>query len=140
MIGAIIAKKKARFGFDALNRHALDEFMALWADDATYIFPGTLSISGETKGKKAISDVFRKYLDLFPFINFTIKKVFVENIFALGSTNVLAVEWDVQFYNQEGAAFQNSGVTIIHIEKGKVVLIHEYIFDIELEKKAWGEG
>jgi ketosteroid isomerase-like protein len=139
MIGAIIAKKKAFSGFDALNRHDLDTFMTSWAEDGIYIFPGSLSISGETKGKKAIRELFQKFLDKFPSINFTVKNIFVQNIFALGSTNVIAVEWDVNYKNQEGEEFENSGVTVVQVEKGKVVLVREYIFDVELEKRAWGE-
>ena len=139
MIGAIIAKKKAFSGFDALNRHDLDTFMTSWAEDGIYIFPGSLSISGETKGKKAIRELFQKFLDKFPSINFTVKNIFVQNIFALGSTNVIAVEWDVKYKNQEGEEFENSGVTVVQVEKGKVVLVREYIFDVELEKRAWGE-
>jgi hypothetical protein len=140
MIGAIVAKKKAFSGFDALNRHDLDTFMSTWAEDGIYIFPGSLSISGETKGKEAIRELFQKFLDKFPLINFTIKNIYIQNIFALGSTNVIAVEWDVKYKNQDGEELENSGVTIIHVEKGKAVLVHEYIYDVELEKRAWGEG
>lgn len=140
MIGAIIAKRKASSGFDALNRHDLDAFLATWAEDGTYFFPGNLSISGETKGKEAIRELFRKFLDTFPLINFTVKNIYIQNIFALGSTNVIAVEWDVKYKNQGGEEFENSGVTVIHVEKGKAVLVRDYIFDVELEKRAWGEG
>ena len=139
MIGAIVAKRKASSGFNALNRHDINAFMNTWAEDATYIFPGNLSISGETKGKEAIRELFQKYLDKFPLINFIVKNIYIQNIFALGSTNVIAVEWDVKYKNQEGEEFDNSGVTIIHVEKGKAILVREYIFDVELEKRAWGE-
>ena len=43
MIGAIIAKKKARSGFDALSRHDIDAFLAHWAEDGIFIYPGNLS-------------------------------------------------------------------------------------------------
>jgi ketosteroid isomerase-like protein len=95
MIGAVIAKKRAYSGFDALNRHDLTEFMANWADDGTLIFPGNISMSGETKGKKAIEAWFAKMMERFPQIDFNIKEVFVSNIFTLGATNNIAVEWDL---------------------------------------------
>ena len=140
MIGAVIAKRMAPSVFDALNRHDLDALMDGWAEYGTYIFPGNLSISGETKGKEAIRELLQKFLDKFPLINFTVKNIYIQNIFALGSTNVIAVEWDVKYKNQEGEEFENSGVTIVHVEKGKAVPVREYIFDVELYKKAWGEG
>ena len=139
MIGAIVAKKLASSGFNALNRRDLDSFMASWADDSIYIFPGNMSISGETKGKEAVRELFKKYLDKFPLINFTVKNVFIQNIFAFGATNVIAVEWDVKYKNQEGEEFNNSGTTIIQVEKGKAVIVREYLLDVELEKRAWGE-
>jgi ketosteroid isomerase-like protein len=140
MIGAIIAKKLAPAGLDALNRRDLDAFMASWAENGTYVLPGDLSVSGVTKGKKAIRELFQKYLDTFPVINFTVLNVCVQNIFALGGTNVIAVEWKVNYKNRNGEEFENSGATIIHVKKGKIVLVREYLFDVELEKRAWGEA
>ena len=139
MIGAIIAKRMAHAVLDTLNRRDLDTYMSSWAEDSTYIFPGNLPISGETRGKEAIRELHQKYLDKFPLINFTMKNVFIENIFALGATNIVAAEWDLKYKNQEGEEFENSGVTVVHVKKGKAVLVREYIFDVELEKRAWGE-
>ena len=82
--------------------------------------------------------MFQKFFDKFPLINFTMKNVFVEHIFALGATNVVAVEWDVKYKTHEGEEFENSGVTVAQIVKGKVVIVRKYIFDVELEKRAWG--
>jgi ketosteroid isomerase-like protein len=74
MIEAVIAKRMAHSGFDNLNRHDLAKSMAGWAEDSTWIFPGNIPISGETKGKKAIEAAFAKWMERFPKINFTIKK------------------------------------------------------------------
>ena len=138
MIGAIIAKKKARSGFDSLSRHDLDKFLADWADDAMFICPGNLSVSGEINGKEAIREWFMKYIDQFPISSFNLKNVFVENIFALGGTNTIAVEWDVKLNNRDGEEFDNSGVTIISLKGGKAVLVRDYISDLEVTRKAWG--
>ena len=127
-------------GFDALNRHDLPKFMAAWAEDATFTYPGNVSMSGETKGKKAIEAWFTKMMEQFPNINFTVKEVFVSNIFALGATNNIAVEWDVALTNREGKEFQNSGVTTIRIKGGKAVAIRDYISNTDIGKEAWGEA
>lgn len=137
MIGAVIAKKMARSGFDTLNRHDLAEAMRGWAEDATWTFPGNIPISGEAKGKKEVEAAFSKWMERFPQINFTIKEVFVSNIFALGATNNIAVEWDLVEVDHEGKEFRNSGVTIIKVKGGKVVAIREYIFDNDSLEAAW---
>jgi len=139
MIGAIIAKSKVRSAFAALNRRDLPGFFSGWAEDATFFYPGNISASGKMEGKKVIEEWFRKYLDQFPKLNFTLKSVSVQNIFAFGGTNTVAVEWDMNLTNREGKDFQYSGVTVINIKKGKVVLVRDFIFDTEVLKKAWGE-
>ena len=140
MIGAIIAKSKARAGFDSLSGHNLEKFMVDWADDATFICPGNLSISGEIKGKEAIQEWFKKFIEQFPVSSFNLKNICVQNIFALGGTNTLAVEWDVKLNNREGNEFENSGVTIISMKGRKAVLVQYYIYDLEVTKSAWGEA
>ena len=140
MIGAVIAKRLAGSGFDALNRHDITKMMAAWAEDGTFTYPGNVSMSGETKGKKAIEAWFAKMMEQFPKIDFTVKEVFVSNIFALGATNSIAVEWDVSETNREGKEFQNSGVTTIRIKGGKAVAIRDYIFNTDILKEAWGEA
>ena len=139
MIGAIIAKRLAGSGFDELSRHDLTKFMAAWAEDGTFTFPGNTSMSGEMKAKKAIEAWFAKMMEQFPKIDFTVKEVFVSNIFALGATNSIAVEWDISETNREGKEFQNSGVTTIRIKGGKAVAIRDYIFNTDILKEAWGE-
>jgi ketosteroid isomerase-like protein len=96
-------------------------------------------ISGETKGKKAIEAALAKWMERFPKINFTVKEVFVSNIFALGATNNIAVEWDITEANREGKEFHNSGVTTIRVKGGKVVAVKEYVFNTDIMKEAWGK-
>ena len=139
MIGAIIVKKKVYSAFTSLSQRDLPTFLANWAEDATFIYPGSITVSGKWEGKKVIEEWFKKFMEQFPKVNFTLKNVCVKNIFALGSTNVVTVEWDIAVTNKEGRDFQNSGVTVINIKKGKAILVRDYIFDTEVLKEAWGE-
>ena len=41
-----------------------------------------------------------------------------------------AVHWNIQLTNREGRVGQNSGVTVVSIERGKVFLVKDYIFDL----------
>ena len=140
MIGAIIMKRLAGSGFDALNRHNLAKLMAAYAEDSTFIFPGNTPMSGETKGKKAIEAWFAKVMEQLPEIDFTVKEVYISNIFALGATNNIAVEWDVIEANREGKKFHNSGVTTTRIKDGKIVAVRDYISNTDILKEVWGEA
>ena len=139
MIGAIIGKKLVRSQYDRLNRGDIETFMAGIGEDATFIYPGNVSVGGEIKGKKAIDEWFHKLMERFPKIIITLKNVFVANVLALSSTNIFAVEWDEISTNQDGKDFNISGVTIIEVKKGKATRIQEYVFDADILKKAWGE-
>jgi len=139
MIGAIIIKKKVRSAFNYLNKRNIPAFLAHWAEDATFIYPSDVSVGGKIEGKKAIEKWFQKFLEYFPELNLTPKNVCVQNIFSLSGTNIIAVELDVTGKNKEGFVFQNRGVTMINTKKGRAVLVRDYIFDIEMLKKSWGE-
>lgn len=140
MIGAIIMKRLAGSGFDALSRHDLAKLIAAYAEDSTFTFPGNTSMSGEIKGKKAIEAWFAKVMEQLPKIDFTIKEVYISNIFALGATNSIAVEWDVIETNREGKKFHNSGVTTTRIKGGKIVAVRDYISNTDVLKEIWGEA
>ncbi len=127
MIGAINAKKKARSWFDSLSRQDLDAFLAGWAEDATFVYYTGSSISGEIEGKEAIRKWFQGLMEQFPLTSFTAKNIFVENLFTLGSTNTIAIVWDVKWQYKGGQEGVSSGITIVHVKKGKVVLMREYI-------------
>lgn len=50
MLGAIMAKRKAKQKFDARNRGDIDTFLEGWTDETIYIFPGHSELSGTFKG------------------------------------------------------------------------------------------
>ena len=139
MIGAIIAMRKAYSTLDYLNRGNLTAYLANWAENAAFIYPGNLSVSGKIEGREAIEAWFKNFTKRFPKVNITPHKVYVQNIFALGNTNAVAVEWDVTVTDREGREFANSGITTINVEKGKVTLVRHHVFDAEALRRLWGE-
>ena len=130
MIGALIARRAIAGSFEALNRHDLARFMSAWREDGTFVYPGEISASGTFKGKSAVEGWFRNFFDQFPRIKFDVQDICVRNIFAVGGTNVVAVHWNLQLTNRSGRAGQNSGVTVISINGGKVVMVRDFIFDL----------
>lgn len=140
MIGAVMAKRRGASAFDALMQHNIEKAMAACAEDVTFTFPVKVRIGGETKGKKAVEAQFTKIIEQFPKMAFTVKEVFVSNIFAFGRTNNIAVEWEVDETDRNGKVFHNSGVTVFRAKGGKVVSIRDYISDHDSIKGAWGEA
>ncbi|MCK5551677.1 MAG: nuclear transport factor 2 family protein [Deltaproteobacteria bacterium] len=140
MIGAVIMQRKVRSAFDCLNRRDLPAFLLNWAEEATFIYPSTVSVGGKIEGKNAVAKWFQGFMEQFPKVKFTVKNVCVQNILSFGGTNVAAVEWDCTGINRDGMDFHNSGVIIINAKEGQVVWAREYIFDAEMLKLAWGES
>ena len=130
MIGALVAKKALADSFDALNRHDLPRFMAAWRDDGVFIYPGEIPESGTFQGKSAVEGWFRRFLEQFPTIQFDVRDICVRNIFDVAGNNVVAVHWNIQLTNREGRVGQNSGVTVVSIARGKVLLVKDFIFDL----------
>lgn len=139
MIGALIAKKAIADAFEAMNRHDLAKFMSAWRDDGVFIYPGDVAASGTFEGKNAVESWFKNFFDHYPKIRFDVKDICVRNIFDLTGANVIAVHWNIMLTNRDGREGQNSGVTVIHIKGGKVVLVKDFIFDLgENFKLNWG--
>jgi ketosteroid isomerase-like protein len=138
MIGTIIARGALARAFDALNRHDLPTFMSAWREDGTFVYPGEIYASGTFAGKAAVESWFRQFLAQFPAIRFDLEDVCMRNIFDLIGTNVGAAHWNVTLTNREGRVGRNSGVTVLRIKGGKVVLAQDFIFDLgDNFRKNW---
>jgi ketosteroid isomerase-like protein len=130
MIGALMARKALAGAFAALDRHDLTSFMAAWRDDGTFVYPGDIPQSGRFAGRTEVESWFRGFFAQFPRIRFDVHDICVRNILDLVGTNVVAVRWDIHLTNREGREGTNSGVTVVTIERGKVVHAQDYIFDL----------
>jgi ketosteroid isomerase-like protein len=70
-------------------------------------------------------------------IRFHLKHVCVDAPFALGASNTVAVEWDVEETDVDGVTYRMSGVTVIEGRRGKVVRAREYVFEQDVLARAW---
>lgn len=138
MIGALIAKKALAKAFENLDRHDLSKFMAAWRENGVFIYPGGIPESGTFSGKAAVEGWFKRFFEQFPKIRFEVLDICVRNLFDLAGTNTVAVHWNIRLTNKEGREGQNSGVTVVNIQGGKVVRAKDYIFDLgENFRKNW---
>lgn len=130
MIGALVAKRALAGAFDSLNRHDLAGFMAAWRTDGVFEYPGDIPESGTFRGIAAVEGWFRRFFEQFPTIEFTLRHICVQNLSDLVGTNVAAVQWDIRLVNREGREGFNAGITMITLERGKVVAVRDFIFDL----------
>jgi ketosteroid isomerase-like protein len=141
MIGAIIARKAVKSGFDALNEGNLDKFMKAWGDDCIWIYPGKVTAGGRFVGRDEVRKWFEKFQYQFPQMKFIINHLGVGNIFDLVGNNVISAQWDLELVNKDGISFHNSGVTLLTIKGAKVVQGQDFmtISDGDEYKKLWGD-
>jgi len=137
MLGAVLAKREVRKGFDAINRHDLDSLTAMFAEDGVFEFPGDTMLAGRHDNPEAIRAWFKRWFDRMPEIQFTLRHVSVENIFAMGATNVVHAEWDLDETDTDGNSYHVTGVTAFDIKGGKARLIKDYIFDQDVLSRIW---
>ncbi len=137
MLGAVLAKREVRKGFDAINRRDLDALLNMFADDGAFEFPTDTVLGGRHQGSEAIRAWFEYWFDRLPEIHFTVRHVSVDNIFAMGATNTVHAEWDLEVTNTEGNSYHLSGVTAFHVEGGKAKLVKDYIFDQDVLSAIW---
>ena len=139
MLGALIMKSKASSGFRKLNQRDLSSFMDDWRDDAVFIYPGNVSVSGEYKGKEKINMWWDNFLSQFPEVKFICKGIYIKNIYALGPSNDIALHWEVFTENREGNKYNNSGISQVKVKNGKIEYFKDYIYDLNAMRKAWCE-
>lgn len=139
MLGAMILKLKAGSGFEKLNNRNLSSFLKDWDRNATFIYPGNISMSGEHHGIESIRQWWEKFFVQFSESKFTCNNVFVKNCLAFGGTNEITLDWDVVVTNKNNKKFTNSGVSVVKLKHGKIVHFKDYFFSTENMAEAWGE-
>ena len=136
MLGAVLARRAARSGFAALNRQDVGAVVDMFADDGVFEFPGHSAIAGRFAGKEAVRQWFTEWFGAMQ-VHFTLKHISVEHIFALGASNTVHVEWELEEVNRAGQRFHLTGVTALHVRGGKAVLVRDYIPDQDVLERAW---
>ena len=137
MLGAILAKREIVKGYERIGRHDLDAVVGMFHDDGLFEFPGETVMGGRFEGKDEIRDWFSRWFDRMPEIEFTLRHVSVEDIFAMGPSNSVLVEWDLDETDHQGASHHLTGVTAFEIEGGKARRVKDYVFDQDVLAEVW---
>jgi ketosteroid isomerase-like protein len=137
MLGAVLAKRAVARGFAAIDRRDLDTILGMSHEDSIFEFPGRTVMGGRFQGREEIGAWYQRWFDRMPQIHFTLRHVSVDRIFALGATNAVHVEWDLDETDREGHAYHLTGVTAMEVEGGKVRRSKEYVFEQDLLASIW---
>ncbi len=137
MIGAIVAKMLIKNAFRDLSNRNIDKFLSPWSENAVFHYPGNANASGTFTGKKTIKAWFTRMLDQYPEIDFDVRRVCVQNIFDLIGSNYVIAEWNIKLKRNDGAEFENTGITTINLKFGKGIEVRDFIFDLDKVKEAW---
>lgn len=134
-----LSEMKARSAMDAMNNGDLETYLQDWDEEATFVYPGHTSASGEITGKKAIREWFEHWRTVFPDLKFTIKNIYLKDNFYIGADNTMAVHWEAQATNKFGKKVHSTGIGVVTIKGTKVVRVQDYIFDADKLNEFWGE-
>jgi len=128
MIASMIVKRMIRSSFLKMNQDKfdVDSFLSNWADDAIWDGASELGVGGTIKGKKAIAEWLRRWIEEFPKRNFAVKNICF-GAWPLSPTNVVTVEWTCEETDREGEKFKYDGVEVIHVKNFKTIRASEYI-------------
>jgi len=124
--------------YDALNRRDLTAIMDWFADDAVFEFPGKSPVSGRFVGKPAIEAWWRRWVERYASVHFTVKHVAFGNPLALNIANTLFVLWDVEVTTKDGISAQASAVSFAKLRRGKAIYACDYFFDPTVLEPIWG--
>lgn len=140
MIGALVAKHNVQKAFRQLNQKRLSDFMAGWAEDGQFHYPGELSVSGSFLGRAKVEGWFEHFFTHFASINFSLNHICVENIFDVTGNNNLVAQWRVELITQSGSKVENVGINLIKIRNRKVTEVRDFFFYMERLPMGWGEN
>jgi len=94
--------------------------LANMTDDVTWMVPGAMKTSGLKNGKDAVRKFRQNNLKIFTDI-----QTKVVGIYQDGNTVVMEMSSEATLWN--GEPYENAGITVWEIERGKIRHVREYV-------------
>jgi ketosteroid isomerase-like protein len=120
-----------RKGYAAFSSGDMETLMALYADDAVHIVPGSSRVSGPHKGKESIAGL---YGTLFELTNGTLQ-IELDHTLSDGEDRVAAIH--TSRLEKDGETFTQTEVLLFTFADGKVAEIQDFFADIELNNRLF---
>lgn len=106
--------------FSLLSTQDLKQMEPLLYSDARLYFPKTQPLVGRDRILRFFKILFRQY----PTLSFNIQRIIRQKHFA-------AVHWTNQGISRRGEPYQNEGMTLMEITRGKISFISDFFKDTE---------
>ncbi len=104
--------------FQALNSRDFTEVVQYTTEDVKLDFPGVDQILGQKRVVIFLKALLRKY----PILIFNVHEILVDG-------ELICVRWTNKGENLAGGDYTNSGLTLIHLDGGKISFISDYFKD-----------
>ena len=109
--------------FKEMNIKSFKEIDGYLHDNLALDFPG----AGRVDGKRRVLVFFQALLRKYPILCFNVYEYFADG-------EQVCVLWTNKGENLAGEAYENSGVTVMHIEDGKITFISDFFKDTSFVK------
>jgi ketosteroid isomerase-like protein len=120
--------------YKALQAKDIDAFAKLWTRDAVYRVPVTADgVPGQMTGRDEIVSALREFFQLFGETRFTWQ------VEPLRDRDRLMATWTLDIQLVSGVRYQNRGVAIFQLERGRIADFSEY-FDTAAFLAVFGNG
>ena len=106
--------------FDLVNERNLEKLEALLKENSEFYFPKTKPIVG----KNRIIRFFKILFHRFPQLEFRTHRIIIQGSKA-------AVHWSNRGMSRREEPYENEGVTILEMEKGRIRFISDFFKDTE---------
>lgn len=104
--------------FEAMNVRDFSDLEVHIADNVALDFPGNGEVSGIKKVLLFLKVLLRKY----PTLHFTVSEI-------IATEDRACAVWTNKGIDTTGAPYQNSGMTLIRFQNGKICFISDYFKD-----------
>jgi ketosteroid isomerase-like protein len=112
--------KVVSYFFDLVNERDLKKLEALLMEKAEFYFPKTKPMVE----KNRIIRFFKILFHRFPRLEFRTRRIIIQGSKA-------AVHWSNQGMSRREESYENEGVTILEMEKGRIRFISDFFKDTE---------
>jgi ketosteroid isomerase-like protein len=100
-------------------------FIAASTNDVEFTYPGSHALAGTSRGKDEVRAWFKRYFRCFPALRWDVKDVVVNGT-PWGLT-VVSAQWSVHGTLENGYLFENEGLHMIRVKRGKLVSVRVYL-------------
>ena len=110
--------KAVSYFFELVNERDLERLEALLMENSEFYFPKTKPMIGKSRIIRFFNILFHK----FPRLEFQTHTIIIEGSKA-------AVHWSNKGMNRREEPYENEGVTILEMEKGRIRFISDFFKD-----------